>query len=410
MNPATPSRQTLINSITGIAFAAGMMLTSDNLVRMVWAAGHTGLFSIGALVFFVVVYMAVTRVVFQISVIQEKGEIIFSSFFHYGVKCVAFVFLATSLLVSSGFIFNEVFLYWFPNFAFASVLLVLLVVIQFLPDRWMYSFQLCFVTVPLACLLILTISGLLADAPFSAFSAAASSDLFKPFSAWLMFPALCFVGFDLGSAFVKKGSDSFKSGVIQTSVVILGAGILFAGWSMVSTMFLSGERLTGSTIPHILAAKKILGDTGRILMGIIVISGSLAALNAILSSLALLPGMAHRAAAGKKRVISRSMAVLLGVITGVCMMTGLAGEASIDVYTKGALILWLVSYLVMVIEKGSHIKAVVRWGVMSVLAATVVILSGKDRNVFLMLEFLLISITVIGLVSFYAYKYIKFKK
>lgn len=37
-----------------------------------------------------------------------------------------FLFASTAMLVSAGFAFNEIFVYWFPNFLFASLLLALI--------------------------------------------------------------------------------------------------------------------------------------------------------------------------------------------------------------------------------------------------------------------------------------------
>jgi hypothetical protein len=48
---------------------------------------------------------------------------------------MAVVFLATGLLVSSGFAFNEIFVYWFPNFGFAYLFLAILCSLQFFPKK-----------------------------------------------------------------------------------------------------------------------------------------------------------------------------------------------------------------------------------------------------------------------------------
>ncbi len=52
-------------------------------------------------------------------------------------SCIPLVILAaTALLVTSGYTFNEVFLYWFPNFGFSFLLLTLLTLLQFFPKNY----------------------------------------------------------------------------------------------------------------------------------------------------------------------------------------------------------------------------------------------------------------------------------
>ncbi|MCI5147360.1 MAG: hypothetical protein D3923_17980 [Candidatus Electrothrix sp. AR3] len=56
--------------------------------------------------------------------------------------CLPLVILsATALLVTAGYTFNEVFLYWFPNFGFAFLLLSLLTFLQLLSERIILSVQ-----------------------------------------------------------------------------------------------------------------------------------------------------------------------------------------------------------------------------------------------------------------------------
>jgi hypothetical protein len=94
-----------------------------------------------------------------------------------------------------------------------------------------------------------------------------------------------------------------------------------------------------------LVAREILGEPGRILMGIAVICGSCAAVNALfhlatgaLAELAyrhLLPG--HPPG----RLRRRRFVFLFGLMIGALLMGGLAGHDSIETYIEASLLLWL---------------------------------------------------------------------
>ena len=63
--------------------------------------------------------------------------------------CLPLTILAgTALLVTAGYAFNEVFLYWFPNFGFAFLLLALLTVLQLLRKEYALWMQLILTALP----------------------------------------------------------------------------------------------------------------------------------------------------------------------------------------------------------------------------------------------------------------------
>ena len=51
------------------------------------------------------------------------------------------IMIATSLVVTSGFVFNEVFVYWFPNFLFAFILLGIIFMINIFGEKLWGGFQ-----------------------------------------------------------------------------------------------------------------------------------------------------------------------------------------------------------------------------------------------------------------------------
>jgi hypothetical protein len=121
--------------------------------------------------------------------------------------------------------------------------------------------------------------------------------------------------------------------------------MIFIFWSMLSLQYVPAERLTSSTVPHMLTARKIFGETGRIVMGIAVISGVCGAVNMLfhltlasfseLSDRNLLPGHSP----GKLR--RRRFILIFSFMIGVFLYGGLAGKEVLETYIQAALLLWL---------------------------------------------------------------------
>ena len=62
---------------------------------------------------------------------------------------------------------------------------------------------------------------------------------------------------------------------------ILLVALIFYLWGVVSIGFVSLDKLADTTIPYAMTAKAIMGQKGRILMGIVILSGTCAAVNAL---------------------------------------------------------------------------------------------------------------------------------
>ena len=252
--------------------------------------------------------------------------------------CMPLVVLAaTALLVTSGYTFNEVFLYWFPNFGFSFLLLALLTILQFFPEKTIFRAQFCFVALAAGGLLVLALYGIVGGEK-------AVTDVlqqpvgFSSTSSALLF--LLFVGSTLSG---NRQTPSF--------LVPLAGFVIFFLWILVSLTYVSPERLASSTIPYMTAAKKIMGDPGRQIMGVVVISGTCAAI----TGLTLLSRhMLAKIATGKMTIGLLSekaqrwfLPPLIALITGSLMATGLAGDELLEVLLRGALILWLLYYSFM---------------------------------------------------------------
>lgn len=250
-------------------------------------------------------------------------------------SCIPLVILAaTALLVTSGYTFNEVFLYWFPNFGFSFLLLALLTLLQFFPEKIIFRAQICFVSLAAGGLLILALYGTIsAENPLSgiiqqpgSFSSASSAALLLLFA---------------GSTVTAKSQQPFP-------LVPIAGLVIFFFWILASLAYVSPERLASSTIPYMTAARKIMGEPGRQIMGVVVISGTCAAITGLmLLCRRMLGGFAGESTSSETFAGKGQRWIfppLIATITGSLMATGLAGDELLEVLLRGALILWLLHY------------------------------------------------------------------
>ena len=255
--------------------------------------------------------------------------------------------LPTALLVSAGFAFNEIFLYWFPNFGFAFLLLAAIALLHLAGERFALAVQPFLVTICLGCLLLLCLAGL----GGSASSRPVSMETGINFTPEVMGGALLLF---LGTDYVTPGRK--RDSRLPSMAALFCALLLFVFWAVLSLHYVGQERLLASTVPHLLVAREVLGQTGRMLMGCIIICGSCAAVNSLfhlasrsLASLAeqgLLPG--HPPGAFRRR----RFVLLFVVLIGGLMAGGLAGYSIIEVYIQATLLLWLLMFAMLCLAAG----------------------------------------------------------
>jgi amino acid transporter len=257
---------------------------------------------------------------------------------------VVAVLLATAVLVTSGFVFNEVFLYWFPNFGFAALLLVVILTINLAGPRVAAAAQVMFSGTAIIGLAGLALIGLinLSDAPTNPSPVLSDSS-----SHSIGLAVMAFVGYDM-LRYTHHGLDPPGLTPAVKTALIAG-GLLLVLWNTATVFAVAPSRLLNTSIPHILAAKAILGPAGRIVIGVVAIAGSAAAVNYLFQSVArmfaimaqhqLLPAVFARS-------ISRPVLALSGLAaaTGLLMAAGFAGTDLLDVSLRASLMLWLVFY------------------------------------------------------------------
>lgn len=348
-----------IDGFLVFVFAIGIMISSDTLALLGNFFGKTGNAGFFLIIFSAIIYLALLsqyKQLFIFSPVQSSDiEILkavigtLPALFPFFVKMIAIIFLSTGLLVSSGFVFNEVFLYWFPNFGFAFVLLGLLLSLQFLPNKAVYYLQIGFAGIPIFGLLILIIAGIIQTDQLIHFKPEGIDYSVNSIGLNTYFlPLLFFIGFDLGFIVWNKSDQKYpgKYNVLFAAVIFMC--VLFVLWGYVSLKYVPVEKLINTSIPHMIAAKNILGDPGRFIMGIIVISGSLAAIHALFTIISKHSSLLLKINRLPENIkISKIIVIIPALIIAGMMAGGMAGEEELEAFIRASLILWLMSYAMM---------------------------------------------------------------
>jgi uncharacterized membrane protein HdeD (DUF308 family) len=124
------------------------------------------------------------------------------------------------------------------------------------------------------------------------------------------------------------------------------SGLSFLLWGMVSLLHVPASGLVETTVAHIVASRNILGEPGARIMGVAVLSGAGAAVNALFFSIPRMlvefPGSEKKSdSAAKVKNPTAISLILLGGIIALVMALGLAGEPELETALKAALLLWL---------------------------------------------------------------------
>jgi hypothetical protein len=322
-------------TLFGVALAAGLMFTPDRLTLLGNVTGSTGLPVLIALAGGIAVYLVSAR---RMEVLPAGGV----SAWHPAVWArVPFaVCAATGLLVSAGYAFNEVFAYWFPNFAFAYLMLGTVVAVNVIGKRAVAAVQIVSVGAAAAGLAVLSIAGIAAPPEPPPNAAGASEGLsLKAASIGLLLP----VGFDLAAS----ARETNRRGSVRSSMIwgLAGGGTLLLLWGAAGWFHVPADRLAGSTVPHMSAARAVLGQAGRYMMGAVVIFSVLAAVNALFFALSRCP-VPESDSGGKAATRARlAMLTVLAGAPALMMALGLAGEPVLEVWIRAGVVLWLFYYL-----------------------------------------------------------------
>lgn len=260
------------------------------------------------------------------------------------------VCLATAVLVTAGFVFNEVFLYWFPNFGFAALLMTAILALNLAGPRTAAAGQVVFTFTAVAGLTGLAVAGLFDGG--QSFPERSAHPSLTSLSRGVGLAAITFVGYDMLRYSRQRLDQDQLTKVVKTGLLL--GGLVYFLWNTAAVLHVAPSRLAGTSIPHVLVAKAIAGSNGRIVIGIVAIAGACAAVNYLFQALAsMLATMAR----------SRLLPTVFGhsphrptlalfsfsAILGLLMATGFAGSDWLDVSIRAGLLLWLVFYAIVLL-------------------------------------------------------------
>lgn len=246
--------------------------------------------------------------------------------------------LPTGMLVTSGYTFNETFVYWFPNFAFSFLLLGFILALHLAGKQFAIATQPFFIGLTICCLVVLCLAGLFSDQLLQPIEDQPESNPVSYLSQIFMV-LLLFLGYDI---FDIRTISAQRNSLFYT--LLIGLTILLP-WGFVCLKHLPKIILAESTIPNIIVAREILGQSGRIIMGLAIISGTCGMVNGLF----LLAGHSMQQVANyilgdsiEKSVLSeRIWPVIFTLAIGIFLALGLAGTEKLETFIFGALLLWL---------------------------------------------------------------------
>ncbi len=335
-----------LNLLMTLAWLLGLLLSPEALALQGNLAGRYGLAFLMPLVGALMLHgMNIFMESFLIVPTHQKT--VFASFGASLRSLIALpavaVSLATAALVTSGFVFNETFVYWFPNFGFAALLLAVLLALNLAGPRIATIAQILMTATALIGLTVLTLAGAFGDQTDVA--AVSTVDVQLDIKGFAL-GAVALLGYDL-IRYLAADLDRRRAQHYMFIAILFG-GLLVWAWNSTVLAHVSTTRLADTSIPHILAAKAVMGPNGRILMGLVVIAGSLAAVNLLFRTVTLMMvGLVKNGAMPATVGVAPSRPwlppVVLSGLTGLLMTAGFAGSDWLDITLRAGLILWLVS-------------------------------------------------------------------
>lgn len=250
----------------------------------------------------------------------------------------------TAVLVTAGYVFNETFVPAYPNLGFSFTCLAILLALNLLGTRVAALAQIIFVGTALAGWSVLIAVGLWDFSP-TLFQSQVGGIPWKQSLALSPYFLVLFIGYELAGVLREETGEKTGRPAAPMSAGIIAAFCLFFLWSFLSLSYVPGLKLQESTVPYAYVARAIAGATGRQLMGVVLLAGTLATANALLMTVPRL--VLRLPPPGLLSLIFRGRAITLLLLVGgiaLAMALGLGGSPNLPIYLKAGALLWLLTY------------------------------------------------------------------
>ena len=348
-----------MHAVVFLAFALGVMLSPDTLILLGNTLGHEGRAALSGLLVAGGLHVLTARTYGRLGLhpAASEGEsrVLHAAFgplvatvLPLCARVVYTVGAATGILAIAGYVFNEVFVYWFPNLGFSFCLLGMVVGLNLAGSRVAMLAQLSYAALALGGVLCLAAMGFLGVGQAPSMVEVTSFSFVTV--GGLLAGLLLFVGFEL-ALFTTPYTARLTSppGRLMALSIVLAA-LVWCIWGVVSMRVVAPARLAESTVPHMVTARVIDGASGRVVMGVVVLAGTCATVHALLSAGAhMLAGMAGHGLFPAWLGWRQARPALLVLTAGPAIMLamGMAGEPETEVYTRAGVLFWLLHYAAM---------------------------------------------------------------
>ena len=327
---------------------AGLILVPDLFIWNANITGQSGIYYSLFLGLVLVAYFVQIKAIHRLPsemLLTHFGPFV-ANFITVLARLPLLFFLPVSILVAAGFVFNEVFAYWFPNFGFAGLLLFLVTIFQFFTEAHLLNLQAKTVICTGLLWLILMTFGVIQPG-----SEKASKDFSGTFS--ILGGAgfiLTFVGIDMMLSHPLLSTTALNKIRSRALMVLITSGLIIGLWSALSLFWMGAEQMTDSYIPHIITARRILGNWGRYIMGVMVILGVIAGMNVLFAGLYQVTDTLKRTgylslSEKSHQRLNTYLIILVALIMEGLMMMGVAGTDIIDSWVHACLFLWLLYWI-----------------------------------------------------------------
>ncbi len=295
-----------------------------------------------------------------------------------GGRIPLLLFASTGMLVTAGFAFNEIYLYWFPNFLFASLLLAAVGLVHLFREKYAFFLQAAAAILVIAALLTLVVWGGGGNGLKASATAPAAGQGFHLSLAALGF--IPFLGFD------------FHRGAGRNRVVIfslVGVFLVLSLWVWLVVGRVAAETLATVDVAYMFAARSVAGELGRYVIGVAVIGGAVCGVNGLFIVVRRCFEDIDRELHGQgKRRLYNVLVVVFVLTVEAMMLGGVAGEEVLGLQIRASIVLWL-CYLLFRVLAGAYIlrqkgcrKGWLGYGLapLLVLMVLVLVLPHEDRH------------------------------
>lgn len=345
-----------------MSVALSWMVSPDALVMLSNGFGQGRLLFIIPLTIVVLLSLLAVNLLHHPAVsVVETGVNTLSSGAHLAILSLSLasyvslaLLLPTGMLVSAGFAFNETFVFWFPNFAFSFLLLGFILLVHLTGERFALGLQPIFIGITMVCILVLCLAGL--ATPRETVLVSQESHVSITLGL-LLSPFLLVLGYERQeTATTGDKRPAFRMALVLYFIV----AVL---WGFVSVFHVGPERLVHSTVPHITASRAILGQPGRIIMGLAIISGTIGVVNGLFlictRVVSQLFGPLLPQAGIRKGWHGRILTLVLAGLIAVFMATGFAGSERLETFIHGALLLWIATVAMRCLTADKKIRRII---------------------------------------------------